>query len=264
MRKMNRKGAESIATTILVFMALVLIGIALISFVFSRAVEANVADSRFLERIYLEEEKFEAGIWNGAENSIVNNYNEVAASTLQAFGGTKANMEFEIRLKNSMKIENYIPAKDETNPVNIDVSQAKTEIKVNNEIVEVNVSGAIIRELLAVKNEKRIYVWKIIPTPWKEEKLEFNSGIKYMPEIYFKFNINEIGLQDFKKINEVLVECKDKEKADEIKACISGELSNFGADVNIGGDGKKSVKFTSKKKFFINNDLKSVEFDVQI
>tara|TARA_Y100000310_G_scaffold328629_1_gene397066 strand:- start:33 stop:347 length:315 start_codon:yes stop_codon:yes gene_type:complete len=53
----SKKGATSLGVLILVLMALVLTGATLLGFLFSDAAQEIISDVRFIERVYVDEEK---------------------------------------------------------------------------------------------------------------------------------------------------------------------------------------------------------------
>ena len=66
----NKKGATILATLLLVFMVLVLVGTALFYFYISQSANDKIAEARWIERVYVKESELKYYLFVAGENSL--------------------------------------------------------------------------------------------------------------------------------------------------------------------------------------------------
>ncbi len=139
---------------------------------------------------------------------------------------------------------------------------ANIETKLENNNFNVKVSGLIT-------------TWDIkqTPTTWKIDVEDLDKllnpdstmQIEYSPEINFSFNFNDLGVNSFEEIWDYEEVCRNEKgkTKEEFQACLNEKLKYFDANVlpEIEYNSQKYyiVRLTSKRKFLIDDELKSIE-----
>jgi len=92
-------------------------------------------------------------------------------------------------------------------------------------------------------------------------ELKFPYSVDYSDDLRFYIDFEQIGLESFEKIYQAKINCKTKANAEEIKNCFEKELKNFNAEVDAG---KNTVMLKTKRKFSYLNptDKKEIQNDI--
>lgn len=254
--KMNKKG--DVAVNMIVLMTLVLVAVTIMSFfIYNGKIQAKITDARFLDNIYTPEENARFYISDAGEKAIVTSYKEMIDSGL--FTGqspTKIEgvvvfdsilprqVDDDFTLKFNENFKSIIQGYDISYKNEIYESRGSVNGDIFNIIGSITISGS-----MTIKDNKRIWIWYFIPTPFSEEVIKQMMAISYKPKINIIFNISEIGLHSFQDIFSASKACLSEK---DVQGCLSGKLVNFNVQVGEQGNYKK-VSLISKKKFVVNN-----------
>jgi len=265
----NKKG--DLATTLLVFMTLVLVGAALLSFIYSKGIEATIADSRFIDNLYIKEDQIKFYLTEAGVNSLAKSYDDIVKGDFLVSSPKKENevLVFDnfnenfandnLKEKFSANLKREI-AKYKFNDKTLlefqkEISAGKFNVDLKDDVFFIEFRDFSIKGGSVIGEKERIWVWGFIPTTYKEEKLKSLISVIYRPAFLISVNITENGLATFKEIYFVSNVCKGEENTAQ---CISNRLKVF--DVGVQKQDKyKFVSLKSKQKFLVNEELKNIE-----
>ena len=233
-RKKGResKGSVSISIVFLVLMALLLCAIVLAGFIVNNGkIKAYVGDSRFLENVYVQENKEKYEMRGGLEGKVIESYNEIGEINVNGFSQSW--------------FDNLISGK-------ISEKMDKGEkVDVENEVVLFSKEIEPIQGSLAVKSKEKKWVWGLIPV--ENENVEAQIGAFYKPRIRIYVDLNSLNLEDVGVIVKTIDECKISVK-DNIEGCVSGKIKGY----NVSMQGGK-LFLESKDYLLVNGNLGKVK-----
>jgi hypothetical protein len=237
----NKKGSESIATTLLVFLILLVCTSSLFIFItHSKKVNIEILDAGIMNEVQLKQNLAEFYIREASEKAVVESYDEVIKNNEYIKEPTynlEKNVEFN-ELNNNLNqifiekfkinFKNYKFQEDYLKNLQENISPPFFD----GEKLNINVSNFEINEF--------------------SEKI----NVTYYPKISLNIELNKIGLDNFDKIYQIKEECKDEESIEKMENCFKNNLTNFNVKIveKIISEDEKYfiVNLTSKKEFLIN------------
>lgn len=211
-----RKGATSLSIVLLVFMALMLIAVALFTFVTGlKGRVEKISDARFMENLYEQENRMEYYLGEIAERAAFKSYGKNAAVYFGAglkdinkidekafeksfFDGFKENFKEEIESSRIPELENFKTNFEGNFAISFDEGKIRAELKnFKTEAVEV------------VSENKRVWMWKIIPTYSYEETKR--TVVIYENDLKIEKKLEGIGMLMLGALKEKTAGCKSAE-----------------------------------------------------
>ena len=224
---MNKRG--DLAITLLVFMALLIIGVALFSFIVHSKINAIIDSGSFVDKVVADKQAIEREVFIKGQSLLIEDYYLKAK-----------NYEVE-----KSKLGYYVFS------INVVDKGIGFESKWDKgDLQFFNKDEIVLMNELLIKERSLFF----------EGEQQANMNIKYSPKIFVKIRLNDIGLHGFDEIDSALNECKIKDEIVKIKECLSGKLANF--DVNV--DDLKNVKMSTKSKFYLDKEFKSIELNAKL
>ncbi|MBS3091341.1 hypothetical protein J4217_02745 [Candidatus Pacearchaeota archaeon] len=236
---MNKKGDVSV--TLLIFMALFLVITALYSFMVYSRINTSIADPRFLEKSYQKEEMYKIEIFTKGYENIVKDYYDKTQDYLSG---------------NELEVSGFQIKDENGNVKNIDANKDKEMVSF------ISKEDFPIFDEITIKDKQSRWYWRIVPESVKDQQIKVLINSIYKPKIDVKINLTEMGLHDFDEIDSAVNQCKDSDN-DKIRYCLSERLGNFDVSIDV-KDNVKTALFNTKKKFYIDNQLRKIEISVKL
>ncbi len=251
---MNNKRGD-IAVTLLVFLILVTVLIALFTFVTNpMKVKEKISSLGVIQIISSQESLAEFYVKQSGESAAILTYKEFASDGIYVAEPVKMNLDREIEFSSLNEnlnekfrlkfIENFQKEFEKYDFKEEYLKNLKEIIKINNFYTVFDGNKII----LDVNN------------------LEFKESLKdvgvlYAPKINVVLNLDNIGLDDFKRVYDIKEYCKIQEDVEE---CFNNELVNFNTVFQSKENSNKEkyilARLTSKKEFLIDYKFEKVEF----
>lgn len=249
----NKRG--DMAVIIVVFMTLLLVGVALYSFNTSNKAYAGVIQNpNVLDKVYVQEDQMRFYLQDSLERAEIKTYQDF--------------IDNELYIVNSVKKDDYLifdkPWNEEEK-----FKQKLTE-NFKTEISKYNLEGFDLGNLEINVEGNNVFV------KMKNFNADFSTTgnevvVSHSKEINVELDLNEFGLHSFKEISDVKESCKEITSAVEKGNCYSALLKNFDVSAELirkdaGGnvitlftdeaevaDAYSVITLRSKKSFFIDN-----------
>ncbi len=249
----NKRG--DMAVIMVVFMTLLLVGVALYYFNTSnKAYAETIQNPDILDKVYFQEDQAKFYLQDSLERATINTYQDF--------------IDNELYIVNSVKKDDYLIFDKPWN------EEEKFERKlIENfgiEISKYKIEGFDLGNMEINAEANNIFV------KMKNFNADFSTtenevGVSYDKEINAELNLNEFGLHSFKEISDVKEYCKEIASAVEKGNCYSEVLKNFDVSAELirkdaGGnvitvftdetgvaDAYSVVTLRSNKSFFIDN-----------
>jgi len=277
MKMANKRGDVSV--TVLVFLTIVLCGAVLFMMAtHGKTYRPIVNDARFIENVYSEEERINFHMIELEVDAYDKTYYDIAKEglftgnvdfankriALDSFDKEGLKSIFEEKFRSNFKNEvvRYTSSQFLNDEIKNDIANDKFTVTYEEGTLTRDMD-TVIRGSVTVTKGERVWLWGVVPTFEKEEKIKSTIAVIYKPEISF---IRKTELTYFGDILGAVRACKTSSA---IKDCLTLRLNIFDINVKSGKDEATGelfdlVTLSTKKKFFIDGALKNIDMCMKL